>query len=136
MNSLNQKLDVLKFIGQIGGSINEINSKVIDGKLKTDTLDIKKVAYELDQASGSLPHQNPQPAYASETIPLQQSVQPAYIQQPSIPFHDSNQLELPFDKKFTLDDIFNKIDQVYRKMIDLEKDIKELKRIPLEEKKS
>jgi hypothetical protein len=140
MNSLNEKLDVLKFIGQIGGSVKEINSKVIDGKLKTDLLDIKKVAYELDQASGSLPQQRSQPAQLPVQIPQPLSEQPipGYIntQHTSIPVSDSNQLELPFDKKFTLDDIFNKIDQVYRKIIDLEKEVKDLKKISLEEKKS
>jgi len=142
MNSLNEKLDVLKFIGQIGGSVKEINSKVIDGKLKTDTLDIKKVAYELDQASGSLPQQRPQhlPAPVQAPLPpvqLPNEAPAGYfnIQQASPPTPDSNQLELPFDKKYTIDDIFNKIDQVYRKIIDLEKEVKDLRKISLEEKK-
>ena len=138
MNSLNEKLDVLKFIGQIGGSIKEINNKVIDGKLRTDTLDIKKVAYELDQASGALPQQRPQQVEAP--LPIQQApvqLAPSYVntQITSIPVPDDNQLELPFDKKHSLDDIFNKIDQVYRKVIDLEKEVKDLKKISLEEKK-
>lgn len=139
MNNLNEKLDVLKFIGQIGGSIKEINNKVIDGKLRADAVDIKKAAYELDQFTGSLPQKpSPQPAAQPSHVQLSALPEvpltvPAPAQEPTI---DTNQLEFSFDRKYNINDVFGKIDEVYRKMIQLEKNFKELEKLILEEKKS
>ena len=48
---------------------------------------------------------------------------------------DPNQLVLPFDKKYDLNDIFSKIDDVYRKIITLENEVYKLRELVENKKK-
>lgn len=135
-----ESLDILSFFGSVKSSINEIGSKVIDGRLKPDELDIKRLALEHDKAKGV----TPQPVNASlpPSSPPPPSPPPSNIththniiidnQQPIYPNDD--QMLLPFDKKYDLNDIFSKIDDVYRKVISLENEVFKL-REGLENKK-
>jgi hypothetical protein len=119
-----EKLNILQFLGGIKSSLNDLNSKVIDGKLKADESVVLKAAKESIQ---QLRPQQHAPTIAPVTVPS-----PV----PSEPAIDNNQLEFDFDKKYNLNDIFDKINTVYLKLINIEKEIFELKKNILEEKKS
>jgi hypothetical protein len=120
------KVGLLQFFGAVKGSINDINSKVIDGNnVRVSNIDLQKLALEYDTKAGTLPQ--PQPQQHHIPVPVQQTQQqvtPAEVAQPNV---DDGQLFLPFDKKYDINDIFSKIDEVYRKIISLENEVYKLK---------
>ena len=134
-----EKVDLIKFFGAVKGSLNEINTKVIDGSnLLSTNFDIQKLALEHDKATGA-----PVAAAASQQIPHQQllntdlapSQYPVLAADHSSQQEDPNQLVLPFDKKYDLNDIFSKIDDVYRKIITLENEVYKLRELVENKKK-
>lgn len=133
-----EKVDLLKFFGAVKGSLNEINTKVIDGSnLRPANFDIQKLALEHDKATGV-----PAAAAANQQISHQQlpAVDFAPLQHQTLGVdqsiqEDPNQLALPFDKKYELNDIFSKIDDVYRKIITLENEVYKLRELVENKKK-
>lgn len=125
-----QLIEVASFLAGVKGSLNELGKKAVDGSTlrQVDNLDLAKIAKELDQAN-NIPVNNTLP-----TASQQHAVQPQVLQQLPVQ-DDTNQLTFQFDKKASLDDIFNKIDDTYRKLISLEEQVLKIKNI-LEEKKS
>lgn len=125
-----ESLDVLSFLGSVTNSINEIGSKVIDGKLRPENIDLKKFALEYDASRGVVPTSRQQPDVRQQHINIPVNTVAAPSQQFKVedvqPVND-DQLLLPFDKKYNLDDIFNKIDDVYRKVISLENEVYKLR---------
>jgi len=121
----NQLAEVASFLIGVKGSLTDLKSKAVDGSTlrQVDNLDLKKIASELQGTPSSAPVNVP-----AAHIPVQQV--PAPIQE------DNNlQLTFQFDKKHTLEDLFNKVDDVYRKVLSLETEVNTIKNI-LEEKKS
>jgi len=134
-----EKVDLLKFFGAVKGSLNEINTKVIDGSnLRPANFDIQKLALEHDKATGA-----PVAAGANQQISHQQLPNADFVplQYPVLTTdqshqqEDPNQLALPFDKKYDLNDIFSKIDDVYRKIITLENEVYKLRELVENKKK-
>lgn len=119
------KVGLLQFFGAVKGTINDLNSKVIDG-VKVNNIDLQRLAIDYDKTAGVTPQPISQPQQAP-VHNYQQSVTIAV--QPTIPEQNENddQLLLPFNKKYGLDDIFFKIDEVYRKIISLENEVYKLK---------
>jgi hypothetical protein len=125
----NQLIEVASFLAGVKGSLTELSKKAVDGSTlrQVDNLDLAKIAKELDRA-------NNVPVNTAQPVQHAVQSQPQVFQQPLVQ-EDSNQLTFQFDKKVSLDDIFNKIDDTYRKLISLEDQVHKIKNI-LEEKKS
>jgi len=125
-----ESIDVLSFLGSVRSSINEIGSKVIDGKLRPENIDLKKFALEYDASRGITPQSKQPPALPQQhsvNIPVNHVTSQVQNLQPVNNTDNGDQLLLPFDKKSNLDDIFNKIDDVYRKVISLENEVYKLR---------
>jgi len=118
-----ENLALVSFLGAVKGSLNEIDSKIIDGRIRPESLDIKKVALEHDLSKGINPisHAQQQQAVQPSHQPVLQTVTVA------APNVNDDQLLLPFDKKYDLNEIFQKIDDVYRKVISLESEVFKLR---------
>lgn len=120
-----ENVALVSFLGAVKGSLNEIDSKIIDGRIRPESLDIKKVALEHDLSKGINPISQPtqqQPAQPNQQPVLQTAVITA-------PIVNGDQLLLPFDKKYDLNEIFQKIDDVYRKVISLESEVFKLREV-------
>lgn len=121
-------VDLASFLAGVKGQLEDLNKKVIEGSnLRPHSIDVAKVAREFDQKAGLVSN-------VTQPIAPQAIHQPQLVPQFQAEL-DPNQLTFAFDKKHTLDDIFNKIDDTYRKVINLEEEVREL-RNTLEEKKS
>jgi hypothetical protein len=128
-------VDVASFLAGVKTQLSDLTHKVVEGSnLRPQNIDVLKVAKEFDQSRGV-----PVPGATTVTVNTNQPIQipvPAQLQHHNLlPEENPNQLTFSFDKKYTLDDIFSKIDDTYRKISSLEKEVRELK-LALEEKKS
>jgi len=133
-----ENLDFVRFLGGVAGSLNDINSKVVEGRLRSENFDIKQLALAHDKAKNL---DQPILAQSNGVQPPQQGIPvqipPQLIPAPQQPIAtpsqnadftlNDDQLLLPFDKKYSLNDIFSKIDDVYRKVISLENEIYKLR---------
>jgi hypothetical protein len=132
-----EKVELIKFFGAVKGSLNEINTKVVEGSNLRSDLDIKKLALDHDKATGT-----PQAAPVEPQSHLQllhADSNNNFLQPPiaidTISHDDPNQLTLPFDKKYNLNDIFAKVDDMYRKVILLENQVYKLQQLVENKKK-
>jgi hypothetical protein len=130
-----EKVELIKFFGAVKGSLNEINTKVVEGSNLRSDLDIKKLALDHDKATGTPQAAEPQ----SQLQLVHTDSSNKFVQAPiaidTISQDDPNQLTLPFDKKYSLNDIFAKIDDMYRKVILLENQVYKLQQLVENKKK-
>lgn len=129
MSKDNNKLDVFdvaSFFAGVKSQLSDLNQKVVEGSnLKTSNIDVLKVAKEFDQSRGI--------NFVSTPISQPPTAPTINVQSSSV--ENENQLLFNFDKKYTLNDIFSKIDDTYRKVVSLESEVFLLKKLLLEEKK-
>ena len=126
-----EKVDLLAFFGAVKGSVNEINNKVLEGhNVRVNNVDVKKLALDHDKSMGVQPILQ-QPA-AIVSAPVTPEIHAHVESQQQI---DTDQLLLPFDKKYNLNDIFSRIDDMYRALLKLESEISSLKEIVEDKKK-
>jgi hypothetical protein len=124
-----EKVDLLAFFGAVKGSVNEINNKVLEGhNVRVNNVDVQKLALDHDKSMGVQPILQ-QPA-AIVSAPVTPEIQVESQQQ-----SDTDQLLLPFDKKYNLNDIFSRRDDMYRALLKLESEISSLKEIVEDKKK-
>jgi hypothetical protein len=122
-----EKLEVLQFIGGTIGALKELDSKILskhNPSTKITGIDINRVQRDLGNFTPS-----PAPVAIQQPIapPINVAALPSEAQHPPLaPVQNDDQLLLDFDKKYSLNDIFDKINTVYLKICDLEKKVESL----------
>lgn len=127
-NPMEDAIAIRSMFGAIHNELNQVNENLVDPSVNLKAKQVNKTVMDRDILNivGVTPEQQPVPQNIPQPFQPQPVPPPQQTGQLEIPQVDPNQLELNFDNSATANKIFEKLDDIERKLIKIESKLNSL----------